>query len=99
MKTRNSKDKDLINKGIMLGLQFSTVLFKDYFKPEFHRRLNLEGPLKALLLMVIADLLVKGDKERMVELFDFMAGTHLSLRDKAGSELIEDCIREIERFT
>jgi hypothetical protein len=94
MKTEN---KDLINKGIMLGVHFSTVLFNDYFKADFQRKLNVEAPLKGVLLMVVADLLVGCNQERGLELFDWATGTHLELVDELDPELIEKCIRAIER--
>lgn len=97
-KNANAENKDSINKGIMLGLIFSMVLFDDYFKSEFQRKLNREAPLKGILLLVLAEMLVGGDQERGLELFDWAAGTHLALADEVGPDLIEKCIQAIDRY-
>lgn len=98
MKTTKADNKDLINKGIMLGIHFSTVLFNDYFKDDFQRKLNIEAPLKGVLLLVLAEMLVGGDQKRGLDLFDWVTGTHLTLIDEVDSELIEKCIQAIERY-
>lgn len=98
MKKQNVENKDSINKGIMLGILFSTVFFNDYFKEEFQRMLNREAPLKGILLLVLAEVLVGGDQQRGLDLFDWATGTHLALADEVGPDLIEKCIQAIDQY-
>jgi len=98
MKTNNAENKDSVNKGIMLGILFSTVFFNDYFTEEFQRMLNREAPLKGILLLVLAEVLVGGDEQRGLELFDWAAGTHLALADEVGPDLIVKCIQAIDQY-
>ncbi|MBL7847288.1 MAG: hypothetical protein JNL40_07460 [Cyclobacteriaceae bacterium] len=93
MKTEN---KDLINKGVMIGIHFSTIFFNDYFKDDFRRKLNSEAPLKELLLLELAEVLVGDDIEKAFQLFEWATSSRIGFIEEVGPELIEDCIDAVE---
>jgi hypothetical protein len=97
MKTQYPKKYDQLIKGVVLGVLFSTEIFESRFRSDFEARLNgFEPPLKAIVMLKVAELFTGDDEVKMEEVFDWVNENFHRIFKKGHIDAIVHCMNEVE---
>jgi hypothetical protein len=100
MKIQYSKKHEQLIKGIVLGVLFSTEIFENQFSTDFRKRMNgFEPPLKAIVLLKVAELFTGDDELKMEQVFDWVNENYHLIFSEIDSEFIIHCMKQVEFST
>ena len=97
MMIQYSKKHDQLIKGVVLGVLLSTDLFESRFNPDFRKKMNgFEPPLKAIVLLRVAEMFTGDDEQKMEEVYDWVNENYYRIFSTKDTDFIIHDMNQVE---